>query len=180
MQVISSLNFRFNSGFFYKHPLLANYAYYWRVEPGVQFHCDFNYDPFLFMQVNKKKYGFNIALTEIEETIPTLWKTVLAFIRERPDVVTPQRFKDSLHWLSWDHGESYNLCHFWSNFEIASLDFFRGEAYEAFFEYLDKTGGFFYERWGDAPVHSIAVNILLERNEIHFFEDIGYTVSSWL
>jgi len=50
----------------------------------------------------------------------------------------------------WD-GE-YNLCHFWSNFEIASLDFWRGEAYMKYFETLDKAGGFYYERWGDAPV----------------------------
>jgi hypothetical protein len=33
----------------------------------------------------------------------------------------------------------------WSNFEIADLDFWRGEAYTAFFNYLDRHGGFYYE-----------------------------------
>lgn len=33
----------------------------------------------------------------------------------------------------------------WSNFEIADMDFWRGEAYTAFFNYLDRTGGFYYE-----------------------------------
>jgi alpha 1,2-mannosyltransferase len=33
----------------------------------------------------------------------------------------------------------------WSNFEIADMDFWRGEAYTAFFEYLDAQGGFYYE-----------------------------------
>jgi alpha 1,2-mannosyltransferase len=33
----------------------------------------------------------------------------------------------------------------WSNFEVADLDFWRGEAYTAFFEYLDRAGGFYYE-----------------------------------
>ena len=33
----------------------------------------------------------------------------------------------------------------WSNFEIADMDFWRGEAYSAFFEYLDSRGGFYYE-----------------------------------
>jgi Glycolipid 2-alpha-mannosyltransferase len=33
----------------------------------------------------------------------------------------------------------------WSNFEIADLDFWRGEAYSAFFEFLDSKGGFYYE-----------------------------------
>lgn len=61
-----------------------------------------------------------------------------------------------------------------SNFEIADLSFFRSKAYLDFFEMLDKTGGFFYERWGDAPIHSIAAALLLERKEIHFFNEIGY------
>ncbi|KAF6072551.1 Glycolipid 2-alpha-mannosyltransferase family protein [Candida albicans] len=38
----------------------------------------------------------------------------------------------------------------------------------------DKAGGFFYERWGDAPVHSIAAALFLPREKIHFFEDVGY------
>jgi len=39
---------------------------------------------------------------------------------------------------------------------------------------LDRDGGFFYERWGDAPVHSIAAGLLLDKSEIHFFDDIAY------
>jgi hypothetical protein len=33
----------------------------------------------------------------------------------------------------------------WSNFEIADMDFFRGEAYQAYFEHLEAQGGFYYE-----------------------------------
>lgn len=31
--------------------------WYRRVEPSVEFYCDLDYDPFLFMQENNKKYG---------------------------------------------------------------------------------------------------------------------------
>jgi alpha 1,2-mannosyltransferase len=62
----------------------------------------------------------------------------------------------------------------WSNFEIGSLSFFRSRAYLDYFAALDEAGGFFYERWGDAPVHSIAAALFLNRSEIHFFNDIGY------
>lgn len=62
----------------------------------------------------------------------------------------------------------------WSNFEIADMDFWRGEAYQAFFEYLDQQGGFYYERWGDAPVHSLAAALFLPKDRIHFFKDFGY------
>lgn len=33
----------------------------------------------------------------------------------------------------------------WSNFEIGDLDFWRGEAYSKFVEFLDEKGGFYYE-----------------------------------
>lgn len=62
----------------------------------------------------------------------------------------------------------------WSNFEVGNLDWLRSQAYLDFFDILDKDGGFFYERWGDAPVHSIAAGLLLKKEEIHFFDDIGY------
>jgi hypothetical protein len=39
----------------------------------------------------------------------------------------------------------------WSNFEIADMDFWRGEAYTAFFEYLDRSGGFYYEVLSPPP-----------------------------
>jgi alpha 1,2-mannosyltransferase len=66
------------------------------------------------------------------------------------------------------------MCHFWSNFEIADARWMRSEAYTTFFNHLDLAGGFFYERWGDAPVHSIAAALLLPRSEIHFFREVGY------
>ncbi|KAG1810434.1 glycosyltransferase family 15 protein [Suillus plorans] len=162
---------RFNSGFFYRHELLQKYRYYWRVEPDIQLFCDVDYDPFLMMQDQNKVYGFTIAISEIPATIPTLWDVVKSFIDANPDTVVPG---NAMEFLSDDDGKSYSLCHFWSNFEIADLDFWRGEAYSKFFEYLDEQGGFYYERWGDAPVHSIGAALFAKKEQIHFFNDIGY------
>ncbi|KAI7858559.1 nucleotide-diphospho-sugar transferase [Circinella umbellata] len=162
---------RFNSGFFYRHPLMEQYDYYWRVEPSVEFYCDIDYDPFLYMQENNKKYGWTISLLEFESTIPTLWETSRKFMKEHPQFI-PE--KNLLRFVTEDKGKTYNLCHFWSNFEIADLNFLRSPEYSAYFDYLDQAGGFFYERWGDAPVHSIAVAMFLNKTEVHFFDDIGY------
>ena len=41
---------RYFSGFFFRHPILAEFDYYWRMEPDVHYYCDLDYDPFLFMQ----------------------------------------------------------------------------------------------------------------------------------
>ncbi|WVO13927.1 hypothetical protein L204_101552 [Cryptococcus depauperatus] len=167
---------RFNSGFFFRHPLLANYDYYWRIEPSVKFFCDLAYDPFLFMQDQNKVYGFTISLYEYIETIPTLWDAVKEFIAVHPQHV-PEG--NAMQFLSDDGGETFNKCHFWSNFEIGDLNFWRSQPYMDFFNFLDKKGGFYYERWGDAPVHSIGVALLAKKDQIHFFDDIGYRHEPW-
>ncbi|AGO12807.1 AaceriACR251Cp [[Ashbya] aceris (nom. inval.)] len=170
---------RFNSGFFFRHELLDNYDYYFRVEPEVAYFCDFPYDPFRIMREHGKKYGFVITLTEYEQTVPTLWQTVREFAMQHPEYVN---MDENLHKFVTDGPENatsladldYNMCHFWSNFEIGDLNFFRSPAYLAFFEHLDRSGGFYYERWGDAPVHSLAAALLLRPDEVHHFENIGY------
>lgn len=173
---------RFNSGFFYRQELMNQYDWYWRVEPETHFYCDMTYDPFTMMRQNGKAYGFVIAIPEYPETIPTLWNTSKAFFQSNPDVVASDNAaqfildKDHLRPddIHIDSDDEYNMCHFWSNFEIANLNFFRSDQYQRYFEYLDKAGGFFYERWGDAPVHTIALSMMLNRSQIHHFSDIGY------
>ncbi|KAF8879574.1 glycosyltransferase family 15 protein [Infundibulicybe gibba] len=162
---------RFNSGFFFKHPLMEKYRWYWRIEPDVHFHCDVNFDPFVFMEDKNKVYAFTIGIYEYEATIPTLWGHVKDFIKKYPEFVAPN---NAMGYLSDNDGETYNLCHFWSNFEIADMDFWRAPAYSTFFEYLDSKGGFYYERWGDAPVHSIAAALFAQKDQIQFFDEIGY------
>nr|POE46755.1 alpha-1,2 mannosyltransferase ktr1 [Quercus suber] len=162
---------RYESGFFFRHPIMNEYEWYWRVEPSIELYCDVGYDPFVFMAENKKKYSFVLSLYEYVETIPTLWKSVKKFMAQHPEHVEKD---NGMQFLSDDGGETYNHCHFWSNFEIGNLDWLRSKAYLDFFDVLDKDGGFFYERWGDAPVHSIAAALMLKKDEIHFFNDIAY------
>jgi len=162
---------RYESGFFFRHELMLDYEWYWRVEPSVELFCDIAYDPFKFMADNDKTYSFVLSLFEYVETIPTLWDSVKKFMKQHPEYVAED---NSMDFISDDGGASYNHCHFWSNFEIGNLNWLRSKQYLDYFEALDKDGGFFYERWGDAPVHSIAAAIMLPRNQIHFFNDIAY------
>lgn len=162
---------RFESGFFFQHPLLLDYEYYWRVEPSIELYCDVDYDVFRFMRDNNKMYGFVLSLYEYVETIPTLWDSVKGFMKEHPEHIHPN---NAMAFLSDDQGESYNHCHYWSNFEVGNLNFWRAKPYQDFFNKLDHDGGFFYERWGDAPVHSIAAGLMMDKDQIHFFNDIAY------
>ncbi|KAJ2494242.1 alpha 1,2-mannosyltransferase 2.4.1 [Coemansia sp. RSA 2052] len=161
---------RYQSGFIHKHPLLAGLDYYWRIEPGVDYYCSLPYDPFRYMRDNNLVYGYTIAPPEKEQTVETLWSTTRKWMLENPEHLPEKSF---IRWPINEKGE-YNMCHFWSNFEIVDLSFYRSAAYESYFQHLDRAGGFFYERWGDAPIHSIAASMLLRKDQIHWFEDIGY------
>ncbi|KXT05441.1 hypothetical protein AC578_11100 [Pseudocercospora eumusae] len=200
---------RFYSGFFYKHELLLKYDWYWRVEPEIKYFCDMTYDPFVHMARNNKTYGFTIAVKELKETVPNIFRYASAYKRTRnitsqglwemfvepkegynqdgtpkPGTIPPDqlpkedpKYEDgTLPEIDPEamEGEIYNMCHFWSNFEIARLDFFRSKEYEDFFNMMDRSGGFWMERWGDAPIHSLAAGALLSPKDIHYFRDYGY------
>lgn len=165
---------RWNSGLFYKHPALANTQYYWRVEPKVHFFCDIDYDVFRYMQDHNKTYGFTINLYDAPESIPTLWPETSKFLAHHPEY---QHENSAYNWLvdkarrpdHYDKANGYSTCHFWSNFEIGDMNFWRSQTYEDYFNHLDRAGGFFYERWGDAPVHSIALGLFEDKNRIHWY-----------
>jgi mannosyltransferase len=126
------------------------------------------------MQRTNKTYGFTIAVKELRETVPNLFRYASAYKRlnkiksqglwemfteEKPekeekkddlpeDVLKMEPGRGKIPEVDPEamEGENYNMCHFWSNFEIARLDFFRSERYEKFFEMMDRSGGFWTER----------------------------------
>ena len=72
------------------------------------------------------KYGFTIAVTEGPKTIPTLWDSTRDFMAARPDVIPAANLLDFVR----DSSGDYNLCHFWSNFELGDLRWFRSSQYQ--------------------------------------------------
>lgn len=103
---------RYESGFFFRHPLMLDYEWYWRVEPSIELFCDINYDTFKYMADNNKKYSFVLSLYEYVETIPTLWDSVKGFMKAHPEHVVEG---NSMAFLSDDDGNTYNHCHFVSH-----------------------------------------------------------------
>lgn len=131
------------------------------------------------MAENNKTYGFTIAVKELVETVPNIFRYASSYKRmnnltsqgmwemfvDRPEEdedfmpendhrkknkPPPEDLEDPGRLPEIDQeameGEVYNMCHFWSNFEIARLDWFRSKEYEDFFNVMDKSGGFWMER----------------------------------
>jgi alpha 1,2-mannosyltransferase len=63
---------------------------------------------------------------------------------------------------------------YYTNFEVSSTSFWRSEAYSQLFRALDDTGGFYLMRWGDAPVHLLAVSLFLPPHQVLRLEKIPY------
>lgn len=100
---------RFESGFFFQHPLMKQFEWYWRVEPSIELYCDIGYDTFKYMRDHGKKYSFVLSLFEYVETIPTLWDSAKTFMKEHPEHIVEG---NAMEFLSDDGGETYNHCHF--------------------------------------------------------------------
>ena len=143
--------------------------------------ADLYSDPFIHMERAKKTYGFTIAVKELKETVPNIFRYASAYKRmnnltskglwemfaepaETPkspseddpnykpslpeEILTTEAGQGGLPDVDPEamEGEVYNMCHFWSNFEIARLDWFRGKEYNDFFDMMDRSGGFWMER----------------------------------
>lgn len=130
------------------------------------------------MMEHNKTYGFTIAVKELRETVPNIFRYASAYKRlnnitsqglwemfvepqepieeASPDknpplpeeIIQNDPGKNGLPDIDPEamEGEKYNMCHFWSNFEIARLDWFRSKEYADFFEMMDRSGGFWMER----------------------------------
>ncbi|TIA61761.1 nucleotide-diphospho-sugar transferase [Aureobasidium pullulans] len=180
---------RFYSMKFYDHPAMQQYKWYWRIEPGISFACPITFDPFVYMSHNKKRYAYAIALQEVGSTVRSLYRTVsdykdslhISSSRYWSALINPSWAPFPIRWLLRlapyrdINGDEWNLCHFWNNFELADLDFLRQDDHRHMMAHLDKLGGFYSERWGDASVRSFAATLLLKLEEIHYFgDDICY------
>lgn len=135
-------------------------------------------DPFLKMIESNKTYGFTIAVKELRETVPNIFRYASAykrlnnitsqglwemFVEPQPpseetkpesepglpeEIMQSEPGQNTLPDIDPEamEGEKYNMCHFWSNFEIAKLSWFRSKEYNDFFEMMDRSGGFWMER----------------------------------
>ncbi|KAJ3413509.1 alpha 1,2-mannosyltransferase 2.4.1 [Chytridiales sp. JEL 0842] len=157
------------AGYLAQQEALKNIDYYWKIESGTKYYCNMHYDPFFMMKGLGKKYSYNYIHQDSTYATSTLWASAKRYIKDKLGDKVPKHMTPFL-----DQNKEYSGRHFWSTFEITSLDFLRSDAYTSFFEHLDKSGGFFYERWTEGPVHTLAVALLLNPGEVHLFNDVGF------
>jgi len=113
------------------------------------------------MRNNNLKYGFNINILDGAQLFPSLWSRTSASIAANTQLIHPEADPNRL--IDSQSGGDYNNCEFFSNFEVGGMDFWRGKANEKYFDWLDRDGGFFCKRFGDAPVHTLSVSMFFAK-----------------
>ena len=68
----------------------------------------------------------------------------------------------------WDHRTYYN------NMFVTNVTLWTTAPMRPFLEYIDRQGGIYTNRWGDAPIHTVAVGLFLKSEQIHTFMDWNY------
>lgn len=112
-----------------------------------------------FMRDRGIKYGYATAVSDYRPCIKGLWQAVDAYMKER---TLKMKFR-------WPRGLIY-----WNNFELSDLSVWKSAEYRDYIDYIDRLGGIYYKRWGDATIKTIAVTLLLPKAATHRFKDIAY------
>jgi len=159
---------RFFSGMLFLHPAMQDFDWYMRMDTDSFVRGRVANDPFARMETAGTDYGYITMLHERPEVVVGLWAAVREYAT-RHELDVP-----ALRAMTTAAGD-WNLLYYYNNFEICRLSFVRSAAYQDFFNYLDRTEGIYRHRWGDAPIRTMAVALLLPPEKVLRIEDIPYS-----
>ena len=154
---------QFQSKLIYEQPLVENLDFIWRLDDDSFILSEIKYDIFKFMSDHDLVYGYNIVTKDSMGKVTNLWKNATFFIKQYN--ITTEFFD------KWRNGAM-----FYNNFEISSMKlwFSKSYMYQVYINIIDRAGGIYYHRWGDAPIKSIAVAMFVPLNKTHCFRDFKY------
>jgi len=150
---------RFQAKSLYEQPILDGLQYVWRLDDDSYITSPVGYDVFRLMRDRRIQYGFATVVSDYGPCIVGLWPAVDDYMRQR--AVRPK--------FRWPRGRI-----FWNNFELSDLDVWRSPEYRDYIDYIDRTGGIYYHRWGDATIKTVAVTLFVPKNRTYHFKDIAY------
>jgi len=152
---------RFFSGDMYFQEVLADTDYYLRLDNDSFILNPVRYDLFKFMDNREIIYGFNRVHTDNPLVVDGLWELSQEYCEGKEVLKKP--FTDIKH---------PNI--YYTNFEIAKFDWFLQKDYLDYYKFIDKSGGIYHKRWGDAAIKYLGVEMFLEDNKKHCFSDVKY------
>jgi len=154
---------RFHAKEVYQQEILVGLEYAWRLDDESLLLETVNYDLFAFMKSHRFQYGYIRIWNRTSEYYWTkgLW--------EAADLYKNTRHLESRYFDEWT-----DPIVFYNNFEISALSLWKSQQYQDYINYIDLLGGIYYNRWGDAPIKTIAVTLFLREQDVHMFANVSY------
>jgi hypothetical protein len=142
---------RFMAGDIFRNEELLKYDWYMRLDTDSFILEKIGFDPFLKMHKENFFYCFNNIQDDnplVEEGLYEESKLYMESkkVDQQNEVTSPKMY--------------------YTNFEICRIDWFIKNGYMSYFDHLDRIGGIYTKRWGDAPIRYIGVNYLMDRRNI--------------
>ncbi|KAJ1440605.1 nucleotide-diphospho-sugar transferase, partial [Ochromonadaceae sp. CCMP2298] len=142
----------------------TEYEYVMRLDDDSLITAPVGYDLFRYMRENGKKYAFTNMVEDDPVCVQNLWESSERFYNDTGQAQA-QAHNESL-FMRWPRGVV-----FYNNLEISHLSVWKDPLWLEYMQHVDELGGIYTLRWGDAPLHTIGVTMLLNKRQIHSFSD---------
>jgi alpha 1,2-mannosyltransferase len=153
------------------HPLVTLFSFYWRLDShSYIFGKKPIKDPFEIMQKRQIQYAYIMVNEEAEHYATELWKLFHQFLNDH--CLKPST---ALRRTQINLSGGYSHAIIFTNFAIANVSLFRDHPQiRAWLRTVDQNGGIYRYRWGDAPIHTLALTQFIERDHIVRLRYFGY------
>jgi len=157
---------RFHAGGVYDQPLVRSpgLQYGWRLDDDSLIRRPIDSDLFRTMRDGGYLYGYRKINHGWSPVDYALWDAVDRYINATPSL-SPTFYRQ------WPK----NAARFFNNFELSALRVWMSAQYRDYFNFVDRLGGIYYYKWGDAAIKTIAVTLFVPRDRTHRFTGIVYT-----
>ena len=151
----------------FSRPELAGYDFYMRMDDDSFILSPLKFNVFELMRDKGYKYAYRVIL------------------KDRPHVcvgfgdLVKQYFCMRGHRLNYRLPPPYMI--YYTNFEICDISWFKGRVWQEYFEAVDRAGGIWRHRWGDALIRYYGVVHLMEESSVYCLKQLHYHhQSEWL
>jgi hypothetical protein len=155
---------RFFAGAMFHHPLILQYKYLWRLDTDSFIVSPICYNIFDKLEQNNCLYGYINIQHDHPGVIKNLWEISEEYFRKLNKCNIFENPQIKFH---------KNRV-FYTNFEVFNVEWFAGNDYKNYFDFIDESAGVYKYRWGDHSIRYIALNSLLDEKQLYFYDDIHY------
>ena len=153
----------------------AGYEWVMRLDEESFIHSPIQYNLTQFMRDRDLTYAYRISFTEWPTSATGFPETLRAYLDMYPQGDAPHLLAHctpaSLDGLT---GAGWSRFSFYNNFFLTAVPFWQRPDVRRLLEFVDRSGGIYTHRWGDALIHTAAVQIFLPEGGVHKFEDWTY------